>query len=458
MNVASVAPPATDGICGAGKDMCSFGTPMNTGGTSAPYHWTCPGMNGGADTACTAQTTPHGPEDTFFAGERDLVTRVQAAGPLRGLLYILDPTADPATDDGNSTHASGMKRIAKELGVPEDNLIVDNSDFPERRDVVDRMLVVAHPTAWAHGLGEYQLFDLRDHEILHVAAAGNTDQDDDAHLWYPDNPYWENESWDRQLEGFATGKLILATFAEDNKAELMTGDFGGTVHCGLAKDYCYSVPDDRGWGGSSSAATALGALSFYLSQLWDTPYEVVNVLNVCAEDIGDPGIDEVYGRGLVSVACDTVRNRERSAVDQSVRAVGVSPIVRQMRRGGDGFGRWKGVNWYGAAGTAYAPLGVRSSLVESHPAPFAEIGLRRAVRRAVSVLGAYGHAGDSTRSGYIAVQVDRAVGPGTVTLHAGWQRHTGSVGIAGHDAAGADPVPFAVGHPDVLVTFTFDGR
>lgn len=37
------------------------------------------------------------------------------------------------------------------------------------------------------------------------------------------------------------------------------------------------------------------------------PPSVVGVLNACAEDVGEPGIDEEFGRGIVSVVCDVVQ-------------------------------------------------------------------------------------------------------------------------------------------------------
>ena len=313
-------PAAQDGRCGYAQNHCLLGTPSDTGDTTAPYEWVCLGVYGGAETPCSVPVAALTDEDEFFAGDNDLVTRVKAAGPLKGKLVIFDPTVN----DEGLTHASGMRQIVMDIGVPEENLAMTDvsNDFfvlDEWRDTLDQTLVIGHPTSYASDIGDRSLLFMQEHDILHVAAAGNAGDAGGIwvgfDLWYPEHPWWEDKSWANSFEAFATGKLIIATWAKVDERGNISRNFSpddpnAPVRCGLAMEYCYSVREHSGWGGTSSAASALSALSFYLSQLWETPQEVVGVLNVCAEDIGEPGIDEEYGRGIVSVVCDTVRNRE----------------------------------------------------------------------------------------------------------------------------------------------------
>ena len=475
--------PPVDGSCGYVQNACLLGTPSGTDDTSSPYGWMCLGIRGGADASCSVPTASLTDEDEFFAGENDLVTRVKAAGPLRGKMAILDPTAN---DDG-LTHASGMKQIVTSIGVPEENLIVRVFfDQNEWQEVHDQILVIGYPTNQLIGVGRGDLPIIKEHDILHVSAAGNTDTET-RDIWYPEHPYWEwreQGSWKRTFEAFATGKLILATFARvDGSGNVSPNP--DTVRCGLAMEYCYSVRKHEGWAGSSSATSALSALTFYLSQLWDTPQEVVGVLNDCAEDVGEPGIDEEYGRGIVSVVCDTVRNREVETVTRSLGFSSVSPVFSQMTdkvRSSGSFRPFFSVNGrtsktmtghlggevsmkqadlFLSIGTDYLPLGIRSSLLHNTRAPFMEFGTRRSVslgeNSQFSLLGTYGFSDQenlSARVGHLGAQYRHEIDSGTLSLDAGYRLVQGTVGIPGHREVGAAPVPFTDGNPEIRFSFT----
>ena len=483
------APLAQTGLCGS-QNYCLVGTPSNTDDTTPPYEWVCLGINGGADTPCSVPTASLTDEDEFFAGDNDLVTRVKAAGPLRGKLVIFDPTVN----DEGLTHASGMRRIAVDIGVPEENLVMTDvsSDFfilDEWGDTLDQTLVIGHPTTYSLQLDDRDHFFLKEHDILHVGAAGNANQviegsSPGRDLWYPDHPWWESYSWENSLEGFATGKLIIATFAAVDVRGNISPHLE-SVRCGLAMEYCYSVRKHSGWGGTSSAASALSALSFYLSQLWGTPQEVVGVLNVCAEDIGEPGIDEEYGRGIVSVVCDPVRNREVGVVTRSLRVSSVSPVFDEMTRNAASSAPFRpffslngrnpetmtghlggeisvqDTDMFLSAGTGYLPLGIRSSLLPVARTPFMEFGTKRAVftkeNHQLSLLGTYGYSeGDSfsARVGHLGAQYRYELNTGVLSLKVGHRLVRGTVGIPGHREAGAAPVPFVGREPEFRFSFT----
>ena len=284
------------------------------------------------------------------------------------------------------------------------------------------------------------------------------------------------------MAAFATGKVIIAKYAKRDHLTGTVSAYKGNVKCGLAKEYCYSL---FGGVGSSFASVQLGSLTFYLSQLWETPQEVIGVLNVCAEDVGEPGIDEEFGRGIVSVVCDTVQNRERGVVADSVTVLEASPVMAQMTAPGSapgGFrpfysfrgysaetaagyvgGRFSGgrTDFFMSGGAGYAPLGVYSSLLRGARRPFVEFGSKRSLfsrgPHAVFLLGAYGYGGGSglsAHTGHLGARYERRFVAGVLALDAGYRRLRGRVGIPGHREARAEPVLFTDGEPEVKVFFS----
>ena len=254
--------------------------------------------------------------------------------------------------------------------------------------------------------------------------------------------------------------------------------------------------------GTSGASVNLGALAFYLFQLWDTPRAVVNTLNVCAEDVGEPGIDEEFGRGIVSVVCDRVQNRERTVVASSLQTSSViSPVLNQMI--GDhataqslplspvpqslsvssewfkpfyavrgysletvtgylgGQFSLRGTDLFVSGGADYTPLGVRSSLLYTVRAPFMEFGSKRRLFSAgghqVSLLGSYGRSEGNNLSvnvGRVGGQYGYRFNPSSaLALYGGHRLAYGSLGIPGYRLAGAEPVPFLDHLPEARVSF-----
>ena len=282
-----------------------------------------------------------------------------------------------------------------------------------------------------------------------------------------------------------TGKVLLAKYALQNSDGTIV-PYEGNVKCGTVMEYCYSIlaPEGQDWG-TSGASANLSALTFYLFQLWNTPEEVVGVLNVCTEDIGEPGIDEEFGRGIVSVVCDTVQGRERGVVADSMVVSGVSPVMAHMTgtqpvlngfrplyafRGSSsetatGYlgGQFSGggTDLFVSGGADYAPFGVYSSLLRSSRKPFVEFGSRRSVfsrgAHTVFLLGAYGYGGGSglsAHTGHLAARYERRFVSGVLSLHAGYRQIRGRVGIPGHREANAEPVLFTDGHPEVTFLFS----
>lgn len=493
--------PPVDGQCGDLQDYCLLGTPSGIGETAPPYGWVCLGRNGGKDAPCSVPTARID-EGEVFAGQNELEEKVKAAGPLRGLNTIVDGTLDHPDCEPPWCHAHLMKTYALEMGIPEENLRVvpffDTLYKGGEQDILDNTLVFSAPTTFAYGTAPGRLAFLRQHDVLIVAAAGNKDTFGGRDTWYKDHELWSEDrldrSWDGSMETFSTGKVIIAKYAEMGDDGVVI-PYEGNVKCGLAMEFCYSIMTPQTLRclengcyqqnlGSSGASINLGALAFYLFQLWDTPHEVVDVLNVCAEDVGDPGIDEEFGRGIVSVVCDTVRHRERRVVSESVSMNSASPVLTEMVRGSSSgrFGVFhavrgrslrtatghvgarlplKGTDLLVSGGTGYAPLGVRSSLLRAARTPFMEVGGERPVLSRVGgtvfLLGAYGRTdgGDlSARLARAGVRYERHLRSGALTLYAGYRLVQGRIGIPGHRQAGAGPVPFSRGSSEARLSFS----
>ena len=138
----------------------------------------------------------------------------------------------------------------------------------------------------------------------------------------------------------AQGKALYATWGDIRDGEVTPYPFA--VSCGEAKNDCFTVilpPEHRGRKiesfedmaryavGTSFASPALGSYLFYLSQLWDDAGEVRRVLDECAIDVGEPGIDREFGRGVASADCPQVTKKERDTARASVSLNMRSPLM-----------------------------------------------------------------------------------------------------------------------------------
>ncbi len=517
-----VPPPPSpiNGQCGVTQDSCVLGNPFGTGETSSPYGWSCVGLYGGSTDTCSVPTAALEPGEVF-AGQDKLAEKVQAAGPLRGLFTIWDPTIDDPNCTPPYCHALIMMTTAREMGIPEENLALARKPYRrQEQEIWDDTLVAAIPYS-VGGVTRDRLARLKSQMFLEVRPAGNTNgkvgaggglpgYEKTRDIWYPEHPIWSvapgypgwGWDWDLAFEGFATGKFIIAKHV----VLTPTGEiapYEREVKCGLAKEFCYSViqgtletvPDDAYTkSGSSFASVELGALAFYLSQLWDTPQEVVGVLNVCAEDVGEPGIDEEFGRGVVSVVCDVVQGRERSVAAASMRVdAHTSPVLAEMLyrhqqpamsaapepafrpfyalsgynletltgHAGAGF-PLVGTDLFVSGGAGYAPLGVWSSLLRrAVRTPFAETGGQRTLfasnGHALTLLGTYGfnhRDALSVHTGRLGFGYDRRFERGLLTLHVGFQHIRARVGIPGYRRAHATPTLFGESSPEIRLVFT----
>ena len=193
---------------------------------------------------------------------------------------------------------------------------------------------------------EYEQKVQKENDVLAVYGTGNhgrsypvTEQRWD--VYQPKNPHWGdpkegNATYEEMKAHFQGGHTIMALYALKKPATFekfirfvdvkgvggrallkkryqSAGEYIRHPHLirpGSMKRYSFTIlltkdyirKDETGFTRpSASAASAhLAAFAFYLSQLWDTTAEVVEVMQKTAIDIGKPGPDEEFGWGLVT--------------------------------------------------------------------------------------------------------------------------------------------------------------
>ena len=85
------------------------------------------------------------------------------------------------------------------------------------------------------------------------------------------------------------------------------GHFFNT-HCGVLRDGCFLLPfyqSPRGAQGTSFAAPRLTAIIDTIWLIWPnlTHLSLHRLLRTCTVDLGDPGVDPVFGQGLLDLEC-----------------------------------------------------------------------------------------------------------------------------------------------------------
>ncbi len=546
---------------------------------------------------CSSATRQgHGvpPAGELFHGQKALMEKVEAGGPLEGTLTIIDTECRVA-----ESHCAAVTETAAAFGTPLGNILhtekgrFGDADYesvlthPETIEELiassgveaiieelkllgtapktfltratweahrERTKVVVMPFGPVFNRpGDGSLIAGRN--ILFVASIGNVivdesrpfDKDDFVRNWY--TPGWcsDRESVERrtgrgnfycdllndaQLARIfrnlreAQGKALYATWGDIKDGEVAPYPFA--VSCGEAKNDCFTVilpPEHRGRRiesfedlaryavGTSFASPALGSYLFYLSQLWDDAGEVRRVLDECAIDVGVPGIDREFGRGVASADCPQVAKRERATARASVSLDVRSPLMnardavmptteargplsfRAARpRGGArvplrfsfassarqrvvpeiylakgilGAGVTKrfttGESISLSFGQGYDTLAASSSLAgPGRRGSFMEVGVRKPllVRRdtLVELSGSYGRTNDDMRLRVFRAGL-RSVhhkGNHSVAFGLAYARAAGSLGIPGYRDVGRNKVPFMKESFDTAVSYRLE--
>ena len=232
------------------------------------------------------------------------------------------------------------------------------------------------------------------------------------------------------------------------------------------RDACFVVAKNEDERLSTSWATGqLAIAGYYVFQLFEDVGDVVATLMACAIDAGEPGVDDEFGLGVVSLACDEVEDAEVRTASESLATRRGSPALDRLLapppepglsfdagaafadRGGRPLGRLAAAYGFGraelalAAGRWPAPLGVSSSLSARRPGAYlAAAGRWRLAGDAGSGLYAVGSAGRaggalSPRTARTGMLYQRSHGGATWSAYAGRAWHRAAIGIPGHREA-----------------------
>ena len=320
--------------------------------------------------------------------------------------------------------------------------------------------------------GDNDASRIAENSMLFVIAAGNTYQTrGDRDMWNARHSFWQDSNgiraYSNALATFETGKVIAATSAtETEEGDIIPLE--KVVQCGDIAEWCFTVLP-RGY--TSGASARLAAMAFYLAQLYPTAEEIVETMNVCAIDIGEPGIDREFGRGLANIVCAPVFEKELEAAKQVSSVTAHSPTLERMLASekedcgcvslfssvSHGFGTTVGhigMSLSGGitvlAGRGFAPIGVESSLFGGTNL-FTEIGYKRSLfkkrdHRASLVATHSMQWGDTSASiSRIGLQYAKQTNRYTAGVYAGYRHARIAVGLPGYKRAQASKVSFTRG-------------
>ena len=415
---------------------------------------------------------------------------IEKQGGYQGILII--------GDNPETRHGQRMKHIimglaryggvkANDISIPEKNLTffaefagiepgVDGENvglrlFTSKEHESLRLSTrVVHLPLLTPFYGTNDIARIAKNNILFVTATGNTYlTKDDRDMWNAGHSFWQGDlvlRYNNILAIFKTGKYIAATSAQEIEESIVPSE--SVVPCGDIAEWCFTVLP-RSY--TSDASARLAAMAFYLAQLYPTAEEIVEVLNTCAIDIGEPGIDREFGRGLANIVCSPVFEKELEAAMQISSVTAHSPTLERMLASGEedcgcmsffssvthGFGTTVGhvgMSLSGGitvlAGRGFAPIGVESSLF-SETNLFTEIGYKRSLFKKrdhrASLVATHSMQWGDTRASIsrIGLQYAKQTNRYTAGVYAGYRHARIAVGLLGYKLANASKVSFTRG-------------
>ena len=274
---------------------------------------------------------------------------IKKQGGYQGILII--------GDDSETGHGQSMKKIiqglvtyggigANDISIPEENLVFfkdfgypvvdDKGIITSNRGLqmltsreyehLRRNTRVVHIPSFTSLEGANNAPWITENNILFALSSGNTYKTQgDRDFWNTRHIFWQQgdniQYYNGALASYNTGKVIAATSAiETEGGDIVPSE--AVVKCGDIAEWCFAVLP-RGY--TSGASARLAAMAFYLAQLYPTAEEIVETMNVCAIDIGEPGIDREFGRGLANIVCAPVFEKELEAAKQVSSVTAHSP-------------------------------------------------------------------------------------------------------------------------------------
>ena len=436
--------------------------------------------------------------------------------PFRGLYDLADMARKTekdlrvaVNDYLGNWHGDGMQEYLRSMNIPDEKMIFNHPDYnygdiiydPATGDSVshqdfesffvfddlypeaDKIRAVSYPYSfpviYPWDLERVLLF-LENTNALHFVAAGN---DGEIGKWDPENyEYytWGGESdiesariiFELALRTLDTGKVFIVRTGVRNPDGTVT-PAETTVNCNDAAYACFTTVWDHAEY-SSGASTQMAGLAYYLSHLFDKAEDVAEVLKACSDDLGEPGVDRVFGLGVPNMDCDIVRNAEvkvasakitmqpasSHALDRMLSNKSLSffySASRTIKTGHVGKSVYldKKTDLVLLGGRERTPLGVRT---ESQNSSFFELGVKRYVRRNVTTLFTYGQLWDKSMSAKVARIGSRYTTQGeryNLSVYTGYYHLFGKYGFPSRKLINRERIPFNLGSTEVKTSFFF---
>ncbi len=227
-----------------------------------------------------------------------------------------------ANRDGNYMHGVAFENaqltaarwdMMSPMDVPVEELISDGAkviNFSlgiDANDVYNASTIKQHASAIKDALeaARYQA----ESQVVFVFSAGNESYEQPGIM----NGIPLLDEFKDSLKNLFVTVVALGSSASEKTLEL--ADYSNA--CGAAKDYCIAAPGTDimssvtgGYGikdGTSMAAPVVtGSIAFLMGAYpYMTPQEVVQLIFETADDLGAPGVDEIYGHGQLNLGAAT---------------------------------------------------------------------------------------------------------------------------------------------------------
>ncbi len=485
---------------------------------------------------CFSLTEDISAQEEVFPGQKGLSILLKRSGGFHGKIFLHD-SPDASTHEermlftlkqsvprNNIIAFEGVREAKKVAGIKIKKQGWA-SGYYEKEMEKNSVRVIHAPSYWHHTAisaeREGKIQALKSLDMLVVYAAGNLGVLPHVDIYRSDDPYWgsrPNEKWARRRtyqeveQLFQSGHAIMATYAikrpstfEDfaewagnqrNKKDLRTVYENATaeyIHHPLVasfgdlKEYGFTVlAQNRSmrWGkktyafGTAEASAHVAAFAFYLRQLWNTTEAVLEIMQETAIDIGEPGVDEEFGWGLINVHHPIIWGRAVKRLEQSLafclpedvaleKAVTTAKkegfdlfhsIESDKREIGLVFSKHKTKIAF-TTGAATNPFGLSSRFLQQR-ATVAQLGIQHAITQTLSITGIYGHSRheDATiNKGSIGIGYQKHFldHKGNVALYVGHRSIWGTLGIPGYKALDIAQTPFTLQMVEARASFAW---
>ena len=126
-------------------------------------------------------------------------------------------------------------------------------------------------------------------------------------LWSLNHPHWtgKNEHYQNMMELVRDGALIVGTLADQAQDGSLSIN-EDVFPCGDTAENCFTVINRNAIQTrrkSLEASALLSSTVYWLSQVHGTAQATTETLKQCTVDIGEPGVDRTFGRGVIDLDC-----------------------------------------------------------------------------------------------------------------------------------------------------------